>query len=50
MNNTQKQKETAIHNEQHPNSKQDFKETFKTILNSNSFKEECQKLFTKKVY
>lgn len=49
MNNPQLYKETAIHNEQQSSKKQDFNETLKKILNSDSFKEECQKLLTKKI-
>ena len=49
MNYSQLYKETTIHNEQRSSKKHDFDETFKQILNSNSFKEECQKLLTKNI-
>lgn len=45
----QSKKQTSIHNGQQSSEKQDFNETFKKILNSDSFKEECQKLLTKKI-
>lgn len=42
-------KETAIQSEQQSNSKQEFNEIFKKILNSNSFKNEFQKLIAKQI-
>lgn len=42
-------KETAIQKEQQLKTKKDFKEILKIILNSNSFKNEFQKLIAKQI-